>query len=284
MDKSNNSDNKMILNNENYNNQQSKIIQTKYENEKQEDNEIIIELEIDNEIDNDKKSDYFDDEIFYYFYNEKANDEKEKEINILCDKEQLINDIKVSEDYYKKMNINPPKEFNYFNKKNTKLYLNDKEIEFNYKLKLKKIKGNKIKIKSNIKLFTLSTMFYNCRNIKNIKFIKFNTNNVTDMSHMFSYCENLSKLNLSSFNTNNVTKMSGMFSYCENLSELNLSSFNTNKVTDMSFMFYGCQNLSELNLSSFNINNVTNMNGMFCSCENLSELNYHHLILIMLLI
>ena len=56
---------------------------------------------------------------------------------------------------YKKNNINPPKEFNYFNKNNTKLYLNDKEIEFNHKLKIDKNKINKIKIKSNIKLFTL---------------------------------------------------------------------------------------------------------------------------------
>ena len=29
-------------------------------------------------------------------------------------------------------NISPSKEFNYFNKDNSKLYLNDKEIEFNY--------------------------------------------------------------------------------------------------------------------------------------------------------
>ena len=134
---------------------------------------------------------------------------------------------------YKKNNINPPKEFNDFNKKNTKLYLNDKEIEFNYKLKFNEIEGNKIKIKSNIKLFTLSTIFYNCRNIKNIKFIKFNTNNVTDMSYMFSHCENLTELNLSSFNTNNVNDMSNMFYSCEKLSELNLSSFNTNNVTNM---------------------------------------------------
>ena len=98
MDQTKNSD-KVILNNENYNNQQNKIIQNKYENEKQEDNEIIIELEIDN----DKKSDYFENEIFYYFYNEKANDEKEKEINILCDKEQLIDDNKFNETYYKKI-------------------------------------------------------------------------------------------------------------------------------------------------------------------------------------
>ena len=48
MDKSKNSDNKKILNNENYNNQQNQIIQNKYEIEKEEDNEIIIELKIAN--------------------------------------------------------------------------------------------------------------------------------------------------------------------------------------------------------------------------------------------
>jgi hypothetical protein len=49
-----------------------------------------------------------------------------------------------------------------FIKNNTKLYLNDKEIEFNYKLKFNKIGINKIKIKSNINLNCLSSIFYNC--------------------------------------------------------------------------------------------------------------------------
>ena len=106
---------------------------------------------------------------------------------------------------------NPSKEFNYFNKDNTKLFLNDKEIEFNYKLKFKEIGLYKIKIKSKINLISLSSMFYNCRNIINIKFIKFNTNNITNMSGMFNDCKNLSELDLSSFNTNNVTDMSYMF-------------------------------------------------------------------------
>ena len=135
MDKSKNSDEKIILNNENCNNQQNQIIQNEYENEKEEDNEIIIELEIAN----DEKYDDNNDEI--------SNDEDVKEINILCDKEKFIEDNKEYEDYYKENNINPPKEFNYFNKNNTKLYLNDNEIKFNYKLKFKKIKKYKIKIK-----------------------------------------------------------------------------------------------------------------------------------------
>ena len=44
MDQTKNSDKQMIQNNENYNNQQNKIIQNEYENEKEEDNKIIIEL------------------------------------------------------------------------------------------------------------------------------------------------------------------------------------------------------------------------------------------------
>ena len=49
-------DKKIILNNENYNNQQNQIIQNEYQNEKEEDNEIIIELEIANdEISNEKE-------------------------------------------------------------------------------------------------------------------------------------------------------------------------------------------------------------------------------------
>ena len=127
----------------------------------------------------------------------------------------------IYENYFKENNINPPKEFNYFNKDNTKLYLNDKEIKFNYKLKFNKIGTYNIKIKSNINLNSLSDMFHNCTKITKIKFIKFNFNNITNMSGMFSCCYNLSELDLSSFNTNNVTNMSRMFYKCYKLSELN---------------------------------------------------------------
>ena len=48
MDRTKNSDQKIIINKEKYNNQQNKIIQKENENEKEEDNEIIIELEIFN--------------------------------------------------------------------------------------------------------------------------------------------------------------------------------------------------------------------------------------------
>ena len=143
MDKSKNSEQKMNLNHENNNNQ---MFGNKFQNEKDEINEIIIELKI-------------------------SVKEIEKEINILCDKNKLIEDNKEYEDYYKENNIEPPKEFNYSNKDNSKLYLNDNEIEFNYKLKFKEIGTYKIKIKSIINLSSLSSMFYNCSNIINIKFI-----------------------------------------------------------------------------------------------------------------
>ena len=48
MDKTKNSDKKIILNKEKYNNQQNNIIQNEYVKEKEEDNEIIIELQISN--------------------------------------------------------------------------------------------------------------------------------------------------------------------------------------------------------------------------------------------
>ena len=105
MDKSKNLEKKKInLIHENQN-LQNKIIENKFKKEKVEDNEIIIELEI-------------------------FNNENEKDINILCDKNQLLIDKKGYKDYYKRNNINPSNEFNYFNKDNTKLFLNDNKINF----------------------------------------------------------------------------------------------------------------------------------------------------------
>ena len=66
----------------------------------------------------------------------KSKDEEENKINILYNKVQFIQNVKGLEEYYKKKNINPSKEFNYFNENNTKLYLNDEEIAFKIKKKL----------------------------------------------------------------------------------------------------------------------------------------------------
>ena len=63
----------------------------------------------------------------------------------LSDKDYLI-ELNENYDIYNKNNINSPKEFNYFNKDNTKLYLDDKEIQFNYKLILIKLEYIKLKL------------------------------------------------------------------------------------------------------------------------------------------
>ena len=85
MDKSKNLVQKInFINNEKNNNQQNLMYKNESQNEKEEVNEIIIELEI-------------------------SNEKKEKEIYILCDKNQLIKDNKRNEDYYKENNINPQK-------------------------------------------------------------------------------------------------------------------------------------------------------------------------------
>ncbi len=131
------SEQKIIPNNEIYINQQNKIEHNKCKSEK--DEEIIIELEI-------------------------SNNEKEEEINILCDKNQLIKDIKENEEYYRRNNINPPKEFNYFNNDNTQLYLNNKKIEFKDTIKFEK-NNNKLILFSNNKLESLEKMFEDCDKI-----------------------------------------------------------------------------------------------------------------------
>ena len=79
---SKNSEQKIILNQVIYENESQK--------EKEEDNEIIIELKI---------------------YNEK----QDNNICILCDQIQLNINNERNTNYYKKNNINPPIEFNYFN-------------------------------------------------------------------------------------------------------------------------------------------------------------------------
>ena len=184
-----NSMQKININN-NFNSiKKEKIFNNDFQNVKNEHNEIIIELVL--QLSN------IDEEIY-----------------ILCDKDELIKNNKINESFYKENNIFPTKEFDYFNNINTKLYLNDEEISFKYKLKFNKTGINKIKIISNIKLFSLSSMFYNCYNINTINFIKINIEDVTDISFMFYNCINLTELNLSSFNTKNVINMSSMFSSC----------------------------------------------------------------------
>ena len=75
---------KINLNYDNYNNQQNEMFENESQNKNEPNNETIIELKI-------------------------SVEEIEKEINILCDKNKLIEDIKKNEDFYRKKNSEPLK-------------------------------------------------------------------------------------------------------------------------------------------------------------------------------
>ena len=76
MDKSKNLEQKINLNNDNYNNQQVKMFENESQYEKEVINEIIIELKV-------------------------SEEEIEKEIYILCDKNKLIEDNKLKKNLMK---------------------------------------------------------------------------------------------------------------------------------------------------------------------------------------
>ena len=141
-------------------------------------------------------------------------------------------------------------------KENTKLYVNDKKIKFDYKLKVKGLKEIKVRFKFKKVFINTSYMFYNCSSLKSIDLSLFNTINVINMSNMFENCSSLESINLSSFYTSNVTNMHRMFYRCSSLESIDLSSFNTNNVKDMGLMFCDCSSLKSMDLSSFNINTV----------------------------
>ena len=117
-------------------------------------------------------------------------------------------------------------------------------------------------------IYDMSYMFDGCTSLKEINFSSFNTDNVTKMNWMFSRCSLLKEINLSFFNTNKVINMSGMFSQCSSLKKLDLFYLNTINVQDISYMFSDCSLLKELNLSKFFNNKDININGMFSKCSN----------------
>ena len=119
----------------------------------------------------------------------------------------------------------------------------------------------------------MSSMFWNCSNLKSLDFTKFDTKNVSSMYFMFYGCSNLTSLNLTNFNTKNVKNMNGMFGDCTHLTSLDITNFNTAKVTNMGNMFLGCSNLTSLDLTNFNTAKVTDMHGMFKGCSALTSLD-----------
>ena len=157
-------------------------------------------------------------------------------------------------------------------KTNTKIYINDKEYEYQ-KFFIPKNEGiYSIIIKFNISIKDCSFMFYDCYKLTEINFTYFNTENITNMENMFGKCENLKSIDLSSFDTKNVVNLSHLFERCENLEYVNLSSFDTKNVTNMEYMFSSCKNLKNIDISSFDTKKVVNMGHMFEKCENLKEI------------
>ena len=143
---------------------------------------------------------------------------------------------------------------NELNKFNTKLYIDNNEIEYK-KYFIPEIEGEyKIRLIFCINLIDCSYMFAECENIKKINFHSFDTKYVTSMKCMFYNCTNLTNINLLSFNIKNVTDMSFMFSSCQKLQNLDLSSFNFENAINMDYMFNSCHELKNNNIFSFNKN------------------------------
>ena len=180
-------------------------------------------------------------EQFISEYKHKNKNKIMNEINILIDvkKKDINRNI-----YFLGFNDSHKNELNKFN---TKLYIDNNEIEYK-KYFIPEIEGE-----------------YKIRLIFCI--------NLIDCSYMFAECENIKKINFHSFDTKYVTSMKCMFYNCTNLTNINLLSFNIKKVTDMSFMFSSCQKLQNLDLSSFNFENAINMDYMFNSCHELKNNN-----------
>ena len=269
-------------------------------------NEIVSLLNINNNIkNNDKKNNpndiynmifdnliIFENYVKYQIYKKKEkindiNNYMANEINCIYVPKDNENEISLIHDYQDEYQFSiwdedkilkkaylETKEINTkIFKENTKLYINDKKVKFDYKIKVKDLKEIKVRFKFKKVLINTSYMFYNCSSLKSIDLSLFNTINVINMSSIFKKCSSLESINLSSFYTTNVTNMREMFSYCSSLKLIDLSSFNTSNVTDMHSMFYSCSSLESIDLSSFNTNNVKDMGLMFCGCSSLISMD-----------
>ena len=95
----------------------------------------------------------------------------------------------------------------------------------------------------------------------------------SDSKTLFNYFINLEFIDFSYVDTSNVTNMYSMFNGCKSLINLDLSSFDTRQVQNMNSMFNNCSSLEELDISSFDTGQVQNMISMFNNCSSLKELD-----------
>jgi len=156
---------------------------------------------------------------------------------------------------------------------NIEIYINDKNIKFDYKYKIKDSKEIKVTFKLKKLLTNISHIFDGCSSLESIDLSSFNTTNVNSMSNMFYGCSSLKSIDLSSINTIKVNNMNHMFHGCSSLKSIDLSSINTFNVIDMSYMLYRCSSLESIDLSSFNTNNVNNTSYMFYECSSLKSID-----------
>lgn len=71
------------------------------------------------------------------------------------------------------------------------------------------------------------------------------------MTSMFFDCENLKKLDVSRFETSGVEFMAQMFGGCKALKELDVSGFKLDKVQNTDLMFYDCGVLGNPDIENF---------------------------------
>lgn len=69
------------------------------------------------------------------------------------------------------------------------------------------------------------------------------------------------------------TDMSCMFTYCLSLIEISFSSFESYNIKNMRYLFQYCDNLVKIDFSSFKTDNVTNMRSMFAWCRFLKNVD-----------
>ena len=176
-----------------------------------------------------------------------------------------------------KINFNKEnEEIKTLNDENTKIYLDDKPINFCKFFKPTKEVEYTIKIIFKNKILEdCSYLFRNCLNIKSIDLSSFDSSKVNNMYYMFGKCFSLEEINLNNFNTEKVTNMSYCFNKCKLLKKIVFPpSFNTKNVQNMEFMFHECDIIKEFNFpNNFIVDNVLKMRAMFGKCKNLEKLD-----------
>ena len=141
-------------------------------------------------------------------------------------------------------------------------------LEDNIEIKENKLKSGKqgnieLKIKFKKELFSISSMFENCENLKGIDLTNLKTENIKSMNSTFLNCTKLENTNFLFFNSEKVEIMDSAFENCRNLIQLNLSSFKANNLKSMKSMFKNCINIVMINLSGFVLNDNIDINGAF---------------------